>query len=243
MEQKEVFSWKEVTIDRNIKWFQEQYSPEKAKREYLSRAAPCPSCKSSADQLSWFYYPCDMHPTSSFITKRGWVTVCDRCKLQVDFFVEEQEIFPWEKVTAFKNDKNLQSQHSSVHAMNRFLGEAAPCPRCRTVADGLLWIYLSYQDGWPRVAGWLTVCERCNLQVDFFIMQKEYFPKDWLKKKISVEQAKTDYLEALLAQMIRGDELWEFSSPEESWNALAGRAGIALVRNGKIIDAIITKMS
>ncbi|MCI0701450.1 MAG: hypothetical protein L0241_10250 [Planctomycetia bacterium] len=48
---------------------------------------------------------------------------------------------------------------------------------------------------------------------------------------------------ALLAQMQPGDELWEFSSSQESWQALAGRAGIALVRTGKVVDSMVTMMS
>jgi hypothetical protein len=52
-----------------------------------------------------------------------------------------------------------------------------------------------------------------------------------------------DEWKALLAQMVDGDELWEFWSPEMSWKALAGRAGFALVRNGKIIDWIYTLIS
>ena len=41
-------------------------------------------------------------------------------------------------------------------------------------------------------------------------------------------------------QMQQGDELWEFAAPEKAWEHLAGRAGIALVRNGEIVDVIHT---
>jgi hypothetical protein len=40
-----------------------------------------------------------------------------------------------------------------------------------------------------------------------------------------------------------GDELWTFSSPAESWKYLAGRAGVALVRDGKPIKVVITLMN
>ncbi len=43
----------------------------------------------------------------------------------------------------------------------------------------------------------------------------------------------------LAAQMRPGDELWEFCSPPETWEHLAGRAGLALVRDGAILDTII----
>jgi hypothetical protein len=44
----------------------------------------------------------------------------------------------------------------------------------------------------------------------------------------------------LVASMQEWDELWEFSSSDLSWEHLAGRAGIALVRNGEIIDCVVT---
>jgi hypothetical protein len=40
-----------------------------------------------------------------------------------------------------------------------------------------------------------------------------------------------------------GDELWAFSSPPETWQHLCGRAGIALVRNGEVIEAMTTMMN
>jgi len=52
-----------------------------------------------------------------------------------------------------------------------------------------------------------------------------------------------DKWKALLAQMQPGDELWEFSSSEESWQHLAGRAGFALVRNGEVVASIVTMMN
>ena len=45
------------------------------------------------------------------------------------------------------------------------------------------------------------------------------------------------------SQIQKGDELWEFCSPMESWEHLCGRAGICIVRDGKIIDSIITVMN
>jgi hypothetical protein len=46
--------------------------------------------------------------------------------------------------------------------------------------------------------------------------------------------------EALKAEMKPGDELWTFASPADSWKNLAGRAGIALVREGDVVRSIIT---
>ena len=47
----------------------------------------------------------------------------------------------------------------------------------------------------------------------------------------------------LLAEMRDGDELWTFSTSDESWDNGCGRAGISLVRNGKEVNCIICKMN
>lgn len=47
----------------------------------------------------------------------------------------------------------------------------------------------------------------------------------------------------MVASMQEGDELWEFSNSNDAWQHLAGRAGIALVRNGEIVDCIVTVMN
>src|SRR5438105_4131275 len=46
--------------------------------------------------------------------------------------------------------------------------------------------------------------------------------------------------EYLLSKMQDGDELWEFCSPPDSWAHMAGRAGIALVRGGNVLDSIVS---
>jgi hypothetical protein len=47
----------------------------------------------------------------------------------------------------------------------------------------------------------------------------------------------------LLTEMQDGDELWTFTTSDESWDNHAGRAGISLVRNGKEVFCIIGKMN
>ncbi len=46
--------------------------------------------------------------------------------------------------------------------------------------------------------------------------------------------------QALRAKQRVGEEIWTFSSPVDSWKHLAGRGGVALVRSGKVIRAIVT---
>lgn len=92
-------------------------------------------------------------------------------------------------------------------------------------------------------------------------------PAEWLISKISVEQAEADNpgitgkralrhpelarpfggqnreWESLKAEMQPGDEIWTFASPAPDWRALAGRAGVALVRQGVPIKVVVTLMN
>jgi hypothetical protein len=86
-------------------------------------------------------------------------------------------------------------------------------------------------------------------------------PKDWLQKRISVEEAEAKHMvnlstpkpipfgmlnpawREMVDSMKEGDELWEYSSSEAAWQHFAGRAGIALVRNGEVVDAITTSLN
>lgn len=52
--------------------------------------------------------------------------------------------------------------------------------------------------------------------------------EDWLKLK---------------TQMQDGDVLREFKSPPETWARMAGRQGIALVREDRVIDSIVTLLN
>jgi hypothetical protein len=87
--------------------------------------------------------------------------------------------------------------------------------------------------------------------------------KEWLTRRLTVDDAEAAHSvqderlgpdpvpfgfinhrwRQLLARMTPGDELWEFSSSPESWANMAGRSGIALVRQGEIVDSIITALN
>ena len=87
--------------------------------------------------------------------------------------------------------------------------------------------------------------------------------KEWLTKRLTVQEVEAERMvrderlgpdpvpfgfqndrwRELLAQMQPGDELWEFSSPPDTWAHLCGRAGIALVREGKIVASLVTLMN
>ena len=79
-------------------------------------------------------------------------------------------------------------------------------------------------------------------------------------KKVSVLEAQKNHMEtldnkkvlfagnedrwqAMLSIIQDGDELWEYTSPAEMWEMLAGREGIVLVRDGKVIDDLLLVMN
>ncbi len=92
-------------------------------------------------------------------------------------------------------------------------------------------------------------------------------PKAWLQQRVTVAQAEASHpgvkdervkrfpdaakpfgfrsraWEDIKALMMPGDEIWTFSSPPESWENLAGQAGVALVRDGVPIRTVVTMMN
>jgi len=83
-------------------------------------------------------------------------------------------------------------------------------------------------------------------------MAFEDIPDDWLIKQITFEQIEEEntplgFLNSewneLCGLRQQDDELWEFDSPADHWLSLCGRAGIALVRNKKVVCAIVTEMN
>ncbi len=75
-----------------------------------------------------------------------------------------------------------------------------------------------------------------------FIEPKADIPKAWLTRGLSEEES-DDWWWEFQERMQEGDELWEFESPKHFWDHLAGRAGIALVRNGEVVASRVTKLN
>jgi len=87
--------------------------------------------------------------------------------------------------------------------------------------------------------------------------------KDWLQRRVTVQEAEQHNMilddrlgpeavpfgfmnerwKAFIARMIEGDELWEFTSPADTWQNLCGRQGIAIVRNGEVLSNLVTEMN
>lgn len=86
-------------------------------------------------------------------------------------------------------------------------------------------------------------------------MDSNTVPKEWLTAQTTLQEimatcnnedpqvaaVANHYLNQaapLFQQMQPGDELWNYSSPSGHWANNQGDAGLAIVRNGEIIDSM-----
>ncbi len=85
----------------------------------------------------------------------------------------DPEIFPWEDVRAAQHNTRLQKKNDVAAARSQHLSQAQPCPKCGATAAELSWIFFSSPKWtWEHLcgrAGYLTICEPCNWQVEFFL--------------------------------------------------------------------------
>jgi hypothetical protein len=63
-------------------------SVEEAKERFFQRGLPCPLCKTPPEQFSWIYLVIPPWASKDAEKKAGWLIICDRCKLKIDFFAE-----------------------------------------------------------------------------------------------------------------------------------------------------------
>ena len=63
------------------------------KEEYLVEAKSCPNCEAPPDELRWVYVQEAPQPSErpgAHSHREGYLLVCDKCHLQVDFFCERR---------------------------------------------------------------------------------------------------------------------------------------------------------
>ena len=81
-------------------------------------------------------------------------------------------IFPWEDLEACRKKRRRRSR-ALDEALERYGPEAKSCPKCKRPGKDLRWIHFSSPAWtWDHLcgrAGWVTVCEPCRWQVDFFL--------------------------------------------------------------------------
>lgn len=85
------FPWEQVNLCRARQGFPRKMFrlfgpkdiPQYPSDEDHEAALPCPHCNCPPDRLTWFYY---FDAGIGFI--RGWLTICESCHLQIDYFDE-----------------------------------------------------------------------------------------------------------------------------------------------------------
>ena len=68
------------------------------------------------------------------------------------------------------------------------------------------------------------------------------FEAEFLVDDVPFGHCNADW-EALKSKMQHGDEMWFWSSDQEDWERMMGWEGIALVRDGAIVDFFSTAMN
>jgi len=86
------------------------------------------------------------------------------------------EFFPWRHVQQSIESIEWNFRTIWVEFTQKDYPDARPCPKCASLATDLFWLSTSdlepaWDAGSGRV-GFLTLCERCRVQVDFLIDQE-----------------------------------------------------------------------
>jgi hypothetical protein len=82
------FPWEDVEAARGDERLQRQHPVAEGKTRYVATGKPCPKCATPADRLTWFYFESPAWTWEHLCGRAGWMTVCNRCQMQVDFFSE-----------------------------------------------------------------------------------------------------------------------------------------------------------
>jgi len=83
-----IFPWEDVDPSRQDRKLQRRHVKREARAMYGADAAPCPGCGALADDQAWFYFESPAETWELLCGRAGWMTVCDRCRRQVNYFEE-----------------------------------------------------------------------------------------------------------------------------------------------------------
>jgi HEAT repeat protein len=83
-----IWPWEWVNASRNKLYrIFDEVGLEEAKTSYLDQAKDCPICATSANELTWFPFATPPETWEKLVGRGGWISVCDKCNIQVDFFM------------------------------------------------------------------------------------------------------------------------------------------------------------
>jgi hypothetical protein len=85
---------------------------------------------------------------------------------------EMDQRLPWEDVDASRRNRRLQKRHPLPIDIVTHFAQAKACPACHAPPKALTWFYFrSPTETWAMecgTAGWMAVCDRCRVQVNYF---------------------------------------------------------------------------
>lgn len=87
-EREHEYPWGNVDAARRKRRLQARHPTEQWKSHYLAKARPCPKCDAPPEALSWFYFESPKETWQNLCGTAGWMAVCDRCHVQVNYFEE-----------------------------------------------------------------------------------------------------------------------------------------------------------
>ncbi len=82
------YPWEDVEASRRNRRLQAKHPQTEGKSRYLAIAKPCPKCETPADALTWFYFSSPKETWPMDCGTAGWMAVCYRCHVQVNYFSE-----------------------------------------------------------------------------------------------------------------------------------------------------------
>jgi hypothetical protein len=86
-EPEEFFPWEHVDAARSDASLQAEYPVHQAQKQFLQHARACPRCATPPQFLSWFFFSSPPSTWQHLCGRAGWMTCCDWCHCQVDFFL------------------------------------------------------------------------------------------------------------------------------------------------------------
>ena len=81
-----IFPWADVTASRAAR--SARRGVRAAQARYAQGAVACPVCGTLPTNQAWFYFASPAWTWDHLCGRAGWMTVCDPCHRQVNFFLE-----------------------------------------------------------------------------------------------------------------------------------------------------------
>ena len=82
------FPWEDIEAALRDRSLQAEHPVEQVREDLLSDARPCPKCGRGPESLTWFYFSSPPDTWELLCGRAGWMTICDPCQEEVDFFLE-----------------------------------------------------------------------------------------------------------------------------------------------------------